>query len=610
MGVINIRMRSERLDQIGAIRSPMLDTGAAQAAQGYAAAARETARGIRGIGEGLMDVAKAGAWWVNHEHQIRYDRALSELRTEFNDWMNGDGETPGKMQLMGSDPKKWAEECNDKYRELLDKKLKDNEITSHEWQSEVKNAAEPFREQWANRISQTAFSAQKKNAITAADTNLESLYATLKDGDGSPELYSQWGAAVVKSLDARQIVDPDARAAILRANARKMCDIGVNNFVTDTEAQADADPDNAEKLWKSRIEDLKNADADAFFPPNARVPTPDGKSAYNFCKDWAEEGDMETYRKGAIKQLENARDKWTRKRLYQKSLQERESKDAFQKEEGEIFKAPVPQDENDQPAYFGNMANGYYALADKAEAQGLSGLALSYRKTAQALAFKEDNAHDALAAAKTKAEAERLKALREQNYNTALAQFEAGSYYDETSGRWVDINPEERFARAKQMLQSGLVTRAQFAGLCKVAKPALDEEGQSFRTYVLDIAGKLVPSAVHYNPGTTRFELRPTAKVDASTPLPGGGDMPRKWTVKSGRQAATYANLVRAMNVALEWKRVNKKNVEETKKYFDNLVSGTMRKEQQATIDENLDFESEIVKDMKNITRNTGYTTR
>lgn len=596
MGVISIRTSTEKLNNLGQIRSPNLDNGAAEALRGQAAAYEKTAQGIRAATQGIGKLAEVGGWWINHEHQIRYDEAIAELRTDFNAWMYGDGKTPGQWdsQLAKDDPRAWAQSCQKYYDTLLKKKLDDHQITDHEWQSEVKKAAEPFRSQWAIRVAEKSAATLQHNALTAANLNLNSIEATLANGDGSHEMYTQWREAMDKKVDLEGGSD-ELKAAKYKQAALKMCMTGMKNLVRSTEAAADANPEVGAAIWDEKIKMLEFNGSDVFLPPNATLPAKDGDEPVNFVRQWLQDADMESFSKSAIKDLKDGKQAWERNQLYKKSLAERQLREDFSKREAELFKGDYPSNPADEAAYLGVQATNYKKLGEEAEAKGASALALSYYKTAQALTIKKNTE-----------EAAAFKEYQTSNFNRALAIIDLGCYYDENLQR-VDLNAEERSAMARRMLENKEINQMQFLKLQKAVSPALDEEALQIRNFVLDQCKQLVPNALHYNSRNKKFDITPSKNVRGSTKIPQGTEIPRKWTVKDGTEAATYAHLARAMNLALKWKAENKKGIEETKEYFLRLIEGSVSKYQQATIDEKLDFEEETLGDWRDQSYKLGF---
>ncbi len=561
MGVISIRTSTEKLNNLGQIRSPNLNNGAAEALRGQAAAYEKTAQGIRAATQGIGKLAEVGGWWINHEHQIRYDEALAELRTDFNAWMYGDGKTPGQWdsELANKDPRAWAKSCQKYYNTLLDKKLKDHEITDHEWQSEVKKAAEPFRSQWAIRVAEKSTATLQKNAISSANFNLSSIEKTLANGDGTPEMYNQWREAFNKKLDLEG-GDDELKAAKIKDAALKMCALGGKNFIIATQAAADANPEAGSAIWDEKIKLLEENGSDIYLPPNAILPSENGEKPVNFVREWLQDADMDNFRKAMIKDTKDAKQAWERNQLYKKSLAERQLREDFTKREAALFKGNYPSTPADEAAYLGVQATAYKKLGEEAEAKGASALALSYYKTAEALTIKKNNEETAA-----------FKEYQTGNFNRALAVIQLGCYYDENLQR-VDLNAEERAEMARKMLQNKEINQMQFLKLQQAVSPELDAEALEIRNFVLDQCKQLVPNALHYNSRRKQFEINASKKVRGSTKIPGGTEIPSKWDVADGKEAATYAHLARAMNLALQWKKQGKHSVEETIDYFKKIT--------------------------------------
>ncbi len=578
MGVISIRTSTEKLNNLGQIRSPDLDNGAAQALRGQAAAYEKTAQGINAATQGIGKLAEVGGWWVNHEHQIRYEKAVAELRNDFNEYMYGDGKTPGQWdsQLAKDDPRAWAQSCQKKYDTLLKKKLEKNKITDHEWQSEVQKAAEPFRSQWAMRVAEKSAATLQHNAITTANLNLNSIEATLANGDGTPKMYDQWREAMNEKIDLEGGSD-ELKAAKLKRGGLKMCTTGMKNLILSTQAAADATPEVGAAIWDEKIKMLEENGSDIFVPPNAVFKGEGDEKPVNFVREWLQDADMENFRKAAIKDLKDGKQAWERNQLYKKSQAEQQLRADFTKREAELFKGDYPSNPADEAAYLGVQATNYKKLGEEAEAKGASALALSYYKTAQALTIKKNTE-----------EAAAFKAYQTSNFERAKAAIEFGCYYDENLQR-IDLNAEECSEIARQMLANKEIDQTQFIKLQQTVSPALDEEAIQIRDFVLDQCKQLVPNALHYNSRNKKFNITPSKKVRGSTKIPSGTEIPSKWDVKDGTEAATYADLAHGLNVALKWKAKNKKGVAETIEYFKqityNVRDGQLRNNIKNTID-------------------------
>ncbi len=275
-----------------------------------------------------------------------------------------------------------------------------------------------------------------------------------------------------------------------------------------------------------------------------------------------------------------------------KSQNQRKVQDDLVMREQALFKEPPPEDEDGIVGGMTSKAMSYAKFADEAEAAGLGRVALSYRHTADAL---REGAKDYRKTAARERQAENA-ALQKTVYETTAADFDLGGYYrDDGRGgiEWVEENAWERQERAAALYKGGKVNYVQFTALMAKTRPEVDDAFKAVRNHVLDSIKRLVPNAIKYNSRSQVFEVSPTAKVRGSTKTQ------QKWETTDGRQAATYAELVQAMNLAMQWGRNGKKSVAEICDYFDKMASGSRRAHLQATVQENLDFEKKTIEEYR-----------
>lgn len=253
---------------------------------------------------------------------------------------------------------------------------------------------------------------------------------------------------------------------------------------------------------------------------------------------------------------------------------------------------PVPDTDEGQAAYFYAQAEGYSRLAsDPVLRKTNPELAKSYAKTAEALRLKNVG---------TRAERrEALKAEQEEAFEVARTNFEEGGYADE-NGNWFQYDSLAMKDEARRLFTDGKISRVQFGKLMRMQDRQWDAEATQLRDHVHALARKIVPGAVAYHAGNNRFVFSPSSKVRETSET--GVKMPVAGRTFFGGQKtenATYRQLVDAMNVALEWRQVHKASAEDAIKYFDELTKGTVSRQLQDSIDQNLEWQRQTIKDWR-----------
>lgn len=585
MGTLDIRMRSAGLGNLGGVASAQTVDHARSAAARNAADAEK----VNSLLGGLEAIRKGIVSFDEQDRRRRENDYVAEVQNRFNAYMQGDGteENPGRWNERPKDLKSWATEIRAEYDRIRAEARKRHGLSDREYDA-VANGDAAFGQQWFGRIANRMAETARRNSMESATAVRTSTEQTLAAGDGSPELYRQWAENCIAELDAYGVDDPDVRAAKLRQRGLELCKTGVANYINDKNREATEAGDAGGKVWDDAIAAIKSGGSDAFFPPNARVGGKDGKSE-NIVGRFVEGSDMEAFRKAALDDLRNGKRRWWYAMRAQRAEREQEQVEAFAAEEQEMFKADVPRTEEGEVAYFARQADAYRTLADKADAAGMRERALRYRKVAESIGFRS-------AGIKRKEQARMEKEI----YQQTLADFQLGGYAG-ADGSWTAESASEQQERAQRLLTEGRITPSQFRGLMRETGRTFDEEAEQVRSHVLDLAERIAPNAISYNRRTRSFAVRASKDVRPSAKIPDSDGLPDEWPVDGGEQSATYADLARALTLTLRWKEANGKGADEANAYFDRLVDGTVRRQQMATIRENLDFDERVIDDYRRI---------
>lgn len=259
-----------------------------------------------------------------------------------------------------------------------------------------------------------------------------------------------------------------------------------------------------------------------------------------------------------------------------------------------IHSQPVPETDEGQAAYFAAQAEAYTRLAnDPVIRKATPELAKSYAKTAEALRLKNTG---------TKEERrEALKAAQDEAYEIAKTNFEEGGYAD-ADGNWYTYDSFSMKEQARALFNDGKISKKQFGDLMRMQDKQWDAESTQLRDHVHAIARSLVPGAVAYHAGNNRFTFTPSTKVRETTKTPVEFAVTGKTIFgnpKITTERATYRQLVDAMNLALDWRKVHKASAADTIKYFDELTKGSVQRQLQDSIDANLEWQRQTINDWR-----------
>lgn len=338
MGMLDIRMRGERLGNIGAVQRVQTDNGAAAA---FAARAG-LGRVVSGLGGDMTRIA------IEADRRIQ-DNAADEYVAKFEkamlDYQRGsvaeDGtRTPGAMEVPIEDTAKWMKD-NAQFRDRLGFRLKRELKMSGPAMRLARDRLRHFNMgldgQWADRAMRTDRAREIGNALGRME--LETF--NMSQSGATEETTRAWHDAVEKYLDKAQVFGVEERAAVKRQQALKILDAGIANLVS--QVREDESGENAQggKLFDEWIKSFKDGKVDQLLPFWSYVD--DGKGGKtNPLADALGDADLTAFKKSAVDRMKAAKDSWER----DMAAKRREEHDAAVRRslEGELAIRDVPQE--------------------------------------------------------------------------------------------------------------------------------------------------------------------------------------------------------------------------------------------------------------------------
>ena len=338
MGMLDIRMRGERLGNIGAVQRVQTDNGAAAA---FAARAR-LGRAISGLGGDMTRIA------IEADRRIQ-DNAADEFVAKFEkamlDYQRGsvaeDGtRTPGAMEVPIEDTAKWMKD-NAQFRDRLGFRLKRELKMSGPAMRLARDRLRHFNMgldgQWADRAMRTDRAREIGNALGRME--LETF--NMSQSGATEETTRAWHDAVEKYLDKAQVFGVEERAAVKRQQALKILDAGIANLVSQVREDESGENSQGGKLFDEWIKSFKDGEVDQLLPFWSYVD--DGKGGRtNPLADALGEADLTAFKKSAVDRMKAAKDSWER----DMAVKRREEHDAVVRRslEGELAIRDVPQE--------------------------------------------------------------------------------------------------------------------------------------------------------------------------------------------------------------------------------------------------------------------------
>lgn len=232
-----------------------------------------------------------------------------------------------------------------------------------------------------------------------------------------------------------------------------------------------------------------------------------------------------------------------------RSVKFEKAHNAAMETERQMFLKELPKDTDGIIARYGEEAETYAKLA---EDKNLTAAARrSYANAAKSLRQ---------AAEKVKHEVATQAQLN--FFNGELANFEGGKNLK--TGK--ELTYDDMQTRARELLNTGKITSAQFHRLMAVQKKELNEEQKRFRDLVYADFPKLMPNITQRN---GRFEFTPSKKVPSADKSTDYEVDVEKGFWNDTEEVYTYGQFVRAMNAIFNLSTAQGLSAEEMKAMFD-----------------------------------------
>ena len=594
MGTLEIRQSSASVRPLGSFRMPELDNGASSGFEAQARAAQAAANAARVAGEAtvhgiarrgqivantLEGLGKLALEFADRENQRVATNAILAKRQDRNRYMYGDGtaENPGQFNAQFDDARAWLDGLREENVRMDEHYEKDLNSAQRRLYREAMAKDEV---EWQLRIGSHAakrtLRAQTDTAVAVAANAKDEAIRNFTDPAFRDAKVHEYFAALEREYDVRSL--SEGERALERKNAAEdFCTtLATRTFQKWAEkTSGNADPEAVKAEWEKMRKTLLDLDGEV--PANREIRDALGSDALD-----------EAHRTLLARRFEEARDRAVSASQTLKSQNQRKVQDDLVMREQSLFKEPPPEDEDGIVGGMTSKAMSYAKFADEAEAAGLGRVALSYRRTADAL---REGAKDYRRAAARERQAENA-ALQKTVYETTASDFDLGGYYrDDGRGglEWVEENAWERQERAAALYKGGKVNYVQFNALMAKTRPEVDETFKAVRNHVLDTLTKLVPNAIRYNSRSQGFEVSPTAKVRGSTKTQ------YEWASKSGSEYVTYAQIVKAMNLTMLQVRQGKLSPDKANEVFDRYAAKAIRDQRRMTVDERFEWDEKVL---------------
>lgn len=589
MGVLNINMRRESLNNLGGIPKAQTDDGSVALARAQVAAAELRQRhasdiplAVASLGNDLKEAAEQWRQMIDRNRQRRFDAYSAHVQDEFNTYMLGDGsaENQGRYNEHPTDTLTWAKEIQEKYAEISKKYREEYKIDDREWQDHVEKGDRAYRMQWAGRVIDRANSLNDSNAKSAAKLKLENIERTLSLGDGTPQLYTDWAEGVANVCKVNNL-DPNTATEFRRAKAMSMEQTGVGlliNKVREEASAAQANGGDGEAVWAAAIENLeKNTDEKSFCPPNALAVSEDGK-AVNIIGEWLTDDDKRALRDGAIKAAKNEQAKWVA------GLKASVIK-SFEDGQAQILAMPAPEegDLEGQKRYQREVADAYLQLIAKPGAivdpndKELTWVRDEYKKNAP---HKVNLALKAINGANVKYDRARVK-LNGILFDKTL---EIGIPDENTPGAYRPLSAAEKVQMAEFLYLNDEISHADYVRAMKSAKQDLTPLAKQFLAQASRGMQTMFPKVCKWQENTMSYVFDATEEGMKIATLDTGieseyqgadGDMKE--------ETILYQQYADAMSTVMQGLMVRGKRAGETdaecltraKKELDELTHGT-----------------------------------
>ena len=594
MGTLEIRQSSASVRPLGSFRMPELDNGASSGFEAQARAAQAAANAARVAGEAtvhgiarrgqivantLEGLGKLALEFADRENQRVATNAILAKRQDRNRYMYGDGtaENPGQFNAQFDDARVWLDGLREENVRMDEHYEKDLNSAQRRLYREAMAKDEV---EWQLRIGSHAakrtLRAQTDTAVAVAANAKDEAIRNFTDPAFRDAKVHEYFAALEREYDVRSL--SEGERALERKNAAEdFCTtLATRTFQKWAEkTSGNADPEAVKAEWEKMRKTLLDLDGEV--PAIREIRDALGSDALD-----------EAHRTLLARRFEEARDRAVSASQTLKSQNQRKVQDDLVMREQSLFKEPPPEDEDGIVGGMTSKAMSYAKFADEAEAAGLGRVALSYRRTADAL---REGAKDYRRTAARERQAENA-ALQKTVYETTASDFDLGGYYrDDGRGglEWVEENAWERQERAAALYKGGKINYVQFNALMAKTRPEVDDTFKAVRNHVLDTLTKLVPNAIKYNSRSQGFEVSPTAKVRGSTKTQ------YKWASKNGSEFVTYAQIVKAMNLTMLQVRQGKLSPDKANEVFDRYAAEAIRDQRRMTVDERFEWDEKVL---------------
>lgn len=597
MGTLQIRPSSERLRDLGQFRMPELDTGAAHfheaqaraalsAANAAATAGRAAVHGIASRGQvvarTLGTLGKLAMDFAEQEDNRIATEAVLAKRQERNLYMYGDGtdENPGQFNLPFNRAEDWikglkaendrmdaahTKDMNARQRRLYQEAMARDEV---EWQLRIGSHAAKRSLQMETASAVAATAQARDEAI------MKFPEATFRDA-----AIKAFYDAKEHEMDVRGLSQGERQLERKSATEDFLTNLATRSFGKwEAEIRADealrADPEAVERAWAEKAKELDAGGGKV--PTNPLVRAALGSDALD-----------EAHQTLLAQRFDDARRRSVAEAYRVRSEGWRAAREQAAKREYELLTAPVPEDAKGQSSYFEQLAADYEGISANAALSPDD--RLRYLKTARAL---KDGAR--------KAKIDTRDAEMENCYRSASADFAAGFTLD-ASGRPVELNGATKLKMADRLLQQGRITNQRWKELHAVADREWDDEAVQLRQLLLERAQWIAPNAIKYRERQNDFvlvetkTLKPSYTTRIKMRVAG-----QRLGVFDRHQEMTYAELCRAFNLTLDWRKARGASVDEAARHFDNLIAGTVSAQLQRTVKENLDYEKKTIDAYRN----------
>lgn len=616
MGVIEIRNRSEKLGNFGAVREVDVRNGAELAFEGRARAARAAGERGREVGEMISAggnlLLKGAELWDQYQER-KSDEEADRYVARYQQGMNaynrgysaGDGRrVPGALEAEPEDTAKWLDdvtEHRDNFGAQLKGELKMSERGMEKARKRLLGYDLSMQNTWADRAAAVD---RKRGDLAAAAREAASADAlgTLPpegavNTDAARLVWQEWADAG-ENAAARAGLPPEAAAAAARKRALNVLQARLSARLSAAAdaARGAATPEEAGKVF-DRLQDALDGNTfgkdapggvvealapDARFTRTLKDGTEETAADYlreALGEDWdawafasAAREDVARAKRRAVSEAKAAKAEAARAAGEKAAA----DTDAFLKDN------PPPETPEGAADAEAGLAEHFNRLADREDLPPAE--RLRYRKLSRAAA---ERSRAAAARLSDVARRER-EAARKQAYDDECAVLTIGRPDETADGGFRPFTAAETRDRADALFMAGRIDLTQYAALRARGGRKLDAEGKAFHRAAVGRIAAVLPKAVTdafaYNPETNGIEARTVVregKVKAAPEAATGMKAP------SGEKIL-YGHMARMLDLSLDWMRRERKTVPEAMDFFTKLTQNEVNGYRRRTIEETL----------------------